>query len=95
MLSREYEKVHQLPEVIALAKGSYDLVLIEMFNSDIFFGIAYKTGAPMIGLSSCTMLPWTHDHMAAPSNPSYIPTNIGGKFYIAAHVTGLFALTIL
>ncbi|XP_014273693.1 UDP-glucosyltransferase 2 isoform X4 [Halyomorpha halys] len=80
-LAQEYDEVHRIPEVIALANGTYDLVLIEMFNTNLFYGIAYKTGAPMIGLSSCTMLPWTSDSMAVPSQTSYVPNNLGGRSY--------------
>lgn len=77
-LSEEYDEVHRIPEVVALANGTYDLVLIEMFNTYLFYGIAYKTGAPIIGLSSCTMLPWFSDSMAVPSQSSYVPNNLGG-----------------
>ncbi|CAH1406598.1 unnamed protein product [Nezara viridula] len=77
-LAEEYNEVHKIPEVVALANGTYDLVLVEMFNTYLFYGIAYKTGAPIIGLSSCSMLPWFSDSMAIPSQTAYVPNSLGG-----------------
>lgn len=51
----------------------YDVILTEQFNSDCSTGIAWKFQAPIIGLSSCNLMPWHYDRIGAPANPSYVP----------------------
>lgn len=54
-------------------KQKYDVILIEQFNSDCMMGVAWKLKAPVIGLSSCTLMPWHYDRVANPLIPSYMP----------------------
>ncbi|XP_060530807.1 UDP-glycosyltransferase UGT5-like [Cylas formicarius] len=53
--------------------NSYDVVLAEMFNSNAFYGLAKRFDAPLVGLSSCAMLPWHAQWFGSSDNPSYIP----------------------
>ncbi|KAJ8972842.1 hypothetical protein NQ314_000006 [Rhamnusium bicolor] len=56
-------------------KEKYDLMIIELFNSDCFLSLAHKIKAPIIGLSSCTPMPWTSERFANPTHTAYIPNN--------------------
>nr|BAN21257.1 glucosyl/glucuronosyl transferases [Riptortus pedestris] len=76
-LATEYERILANPDVLALANSSFDVIFLEMFNSDLFYGLAYRIGAPVIGFSSCSLMPWTADSMAVPNQPAYIPNNLG------------------
>lgn len=55
------------------AKGDYDVILVEHFNSDCMMGLVHNYGLPSVGLSSCAFLPWTPSRLGAPDNPSYVP----------------------
>ncbi|GAB0095864.1 UDP-glucuronosyltransferase [Sergentomyia squamirostris] len=52
---------------------SFDLVIIENFNTDCMLAVAHKLKAPFIGLSSCSLQPWLLDRIGMPNYPSYIP----------------------
>ncbi|KAF7270323.1 hypothetical protein GWI33_016722 [Rhynchophorus ferrugineus] len=52
----------------------YDVILVELFNSNCFYGLISKLKAPFIGLSSCAMMAWHPQWFGSPSNPSYIPS---------------------
>lgn len=57
-------------------KDRYDLMITEFFNSDCFLGLNHKVKAPIIGLSSSTLMPWTSERLANPSHTAYIPNNL-------------------
>lgn len=67
--SLKTKQVHQLLE----SKDSYDVILIEMFNSHCFAGFIEKFIAPFIGLSSHVLMPWANDWLGNPDNPAYVP----------------------
>lgn len=54
-------------------KQQFDVILMEQFNSDCMMGVAWKLQAPVIGLSSCVMMPWHYDRVGHPLIPSYVP----------------------
>ncbi|KAL3266342.1 hypothetical protein HHI36_010520 [Cryptolaemus montrouzieri] len=60
-------------EVIFNSNDTYDLIIVEMFNTDCLLPINHKFNVPIIGMSSCVLLPWTYMRYGIPSNPSYIP----------------------
>lgn len=53
----------------------FDLIISEYFQSDCFAGFVHKLEAPVIGISSCTVMPWMHERFGNPTNPSYLPNN--------------------
>ncbi|XP_046967663.1 UDP-glucosyltransferase 2-like [Vanessa cardui] len=55
------------------SKAKFDLVLMELFNSDCGLGLAYKLGAPVVGLSSHQLMPWHYNRFGVPYNPSFVP----------------------
>ncbi|XP_038212968.1 UDP-glycosyltransferase UGT5-like [Zerene cesonia] len=50
----------------------FDLVIVEQFHSDCPLSIAYKLGAPVIGVTSNMLLPWHYTRYGVPYNPSYV-----------------------
>lgn len=54
-------------------RPSYDLILMETFNSDCMLGLAHHIGAPVIGLSSSAIMPWQYARMGLPATPSLTP----------------------
>ncbi|XP_031630557.1 UDP-glucuronosyltransferase 1-3-like isoform X2 [Contarinia nasturtii] len=50
----------------------FDVLLVEQFNSDCMMGLAWKLKAPVIGLSSCVLMPWHYDRFGIPWILSYI-----------------------
>ncbi|XP_018570347.1 UDP-glucuronosyltransferase 1-1 isoform X2 [Anoplophora glabripennis] len=57
-------------------KDRYDLMITEFFNSDCFLGLAHRVKAPIIGLSSSTLMSWTSERLANPVHTAYIPNNL-------------------
>ncbi|CAH2232697.1 jg5322 [Pararge aegeria aegeria] len=68
-------RVINLPSLNEALKEEYDVVLVENFNSDCMFGLLHMHGvkAPVIGLSSCVLMPWSAERMGVSDNPSYVP----------------------
>lgn len=56
----------------------YDIVLMEYFNTDCLLGVPYKLNVPVIGLSSCALMPYHYERIGNPINPSYIPSLFTG-----------------
>ncbi|CAH0561448.1 unnamed protein product [Brassicogethes aeneus] len=55
---------------------NFDIIVSEFFNSDCHIGFHLLFQAPLIGITSSTLMPWTSKRVANPSNPSYIPNNL-------------------
>lgn len=56
---------------------TFDIILMEQFNCDCMMAIAWKINAPVIGMSSCVLLPWLYDRVGSPLIPSYMPSFLG------------------
>nr|AEW43139.1 UDP-glycosyltransferase UGT46A3 [Helicoverpa armigera] len=56
-------------------KKSYDVVIVENFNSDCMLGLAHVYGikGPFVSLSSSALMQWVPDRMGLTDNPSYVP----------------------
>lgn len=58
----------------------FDLIIVEQFNTDCMLGVAHKLKAPVIGLSSCNIMPWHFPRIGLPYEPGFYPTTfIGGS----------------
>lgn len=58
----------------------FDLIIAEQFNTDCMLGVAHKLKAPVIGLSSCNIMPWHFPRIGLPYEPGFYPTTfIGGS----------------
>lgn len=53
-------------------KNNFDVIVVEQFNSDCALGLAYKLGAPVVGLTSHIFMPWHYNRFGAPYNPSFV-----------------------
>lgn len=60
-------------------RGHFDVILLEQFNTDCLLGVAHQLKAPVIGLSSCFMMPWHFERTGSPIIPSYIPALFLGQ----------------
>ncbi|XP_030023418.2 UDP-glucosyltransferase 2 [Manduca sexta] len=59
-------------------KPKFDVILVEQFNTDCGLGIAYKLGAPVVSMSSHTLMPFHYQRLGIPYNPSYTPFHFLG-----------------
>ncbi|KAM3961542.1 UDP-glucosyltransferase 2-like [Aphomia sociella] len=50
----------------------FDVVVTEQFQSDCSLGLAYKLGAPVVGITSHKMMPWHMNRFGIGYNPSYM-----------------------
>lgn len=57
-------------------KRNFDVIVIESFNSDCFLGLVHKFPAPVVGISSCTIMNWYNKRFGNPAHPAYIPNNL-------------------
>ncbi|KAI8432270.1 hypothetical protein MSG28_004706 [Choristoneura fumiferana] len=55
------------------SKAKFDVVVVEQFNSDCAFGIAYKLKAPVVGMMSHILMPWHYQRLGIPYNTAYVP----------------------
>lgn len=58
------------------ANETFDLIVMEYFNTDCYLGFAHWFKAPLVSLGSCTLMPWLNERFGNPDNPSYIPVNL-------------------
>lgn len=56
----------------------YDLVITEYFNSDCQLALPYLMKTPIVGLSSCLLMPYYYDRIIMPDIPSYIQSEYIG-----------------
>lgn len=56
----------------------YDMVIMEFFNTDCYLGLPYLLQVPIVGLSSCALMPWHYARVALPDTPSYIQSEFIG-----------------
>ncbi|XP_013178836.1 PREDICTED: UDP-glucuronosyltransferase 1-7C-like [Papilio xuthus] len=69
------ESIIRQSSVIEALKQKYDVLIVEQFNSDCMLGLTHVFGieAPIVGISSCGIMPWTYARIGLHDNPSYIP----------------------
>lgn len=53
-------------------KQKFDVIVVEQFNSDCGLGVAYKLNAPVVGITSHILMPWTYNRFGIPYNPSFV-----------------------
>ncbi|XP_034669406.1 UDP-glucuronosyltransferase 2B17 [Drosophila subobscura] len=68
-----------LAKILKHPPGYYDVILMEHFNTDCLMSVAHVLQAPVIGMSSCALMPWHYERMGAPLIPSYISALFMGK----------------
>lgn len=65
----------QLDQILEIHnQKSFDIVLVELFDTDCPLGIIHKLNVPHIGMSSCALFPWYYDRVNLPDVPSYNPS---------------------
>ncbi|KAL0878881.1 hypothetical protein ABMA27_003892 [Loxostege sticticalis] len=56
------------------SQAQFDVIVVEQFNSDCSLGLAHKLGAPVVGITSHSLMPWHFDRFGIQFNPAYIPS---------------------
>jgi len=104
---KEYEAIFKLDNVKILlnSPSTFDLLITEHFNNELFLGFALKFNIPFILMSSCNLLPWNQHTIGQPYSLANIPstlTNLGTKmnFYsrimnTISHSVQLFGFKLL
>ncbi|VVC97207.1 unnamed protein product [Leptidea sinapis] len=69
------EKLVLFTPLMEALNKTYDLVIVEQFTSDCVLGLleVYGNTAPIIGMSSCSPMPWTRQRLGVEHNPSFVP----------------------
>ncbi|XP_072388403.1 UDP-glycosyltransferase UGT5-like [Diabrotica undecimpunctata] len=57
----------------------FDVVLMEVFNTNCFMGIATKYNVPVIGIHSAGWMPWMYQWFGVPYHPGYITDHFLGN----------------
>lgn len=55
--------------------NTFDVMIIQTFNTDCFCGLAEIFQCPIIGFTASTMFPWNNDRFGNPNHPAYIPNS--------------------
>lgn len=58
---------------LVIQKPKFDLVVVELFNSDCALGIAHVLGAPVVGITSHVLMPVHYNRFGIPNNPAFVP----------------------
>lgn len=71
----DYEPLFLLPQVqeLLVKNFTFDLIITEIFNTDIFLGFVHKFKSPFVSMSASPLMPWAYERFSNPDNPSYIP----------------------
>lgn len=56
----------------------FDLIAMEMFNTDCMMGTIHKMAIPFVSISSCALMPWHYDRIGLPDIPSYLGSEFSG-----------------
>lgn len=64
-----------IEEIFQMHKENpFDVVLVELFDTDCALGIVHLLNIPHIGVSSCAIIPWYLERSNIPDYPSYHPS---------------------
>ncbi|XP_014285748.1 UDP-glycosyltransferase UGT5 isoform X2 [Halyomorpha halys] len=79
----DYVPIFEVPEVNDLINSneSFDLILTEIFNSDVFLGFVHKFRCPYISISPCPLMPWAYHRIGLPIRPSVKPIVFSDRSY--------------
>ncbi|KAG5676848.1 hypothetical protein PVAND_006655 [Polypedilum vanderplanki] len=76
----------------------FDLIIVELFNTDCMMGVAHKLKAPVIGLSSCNILPWHFTQLGLPYETNFYPVTFLGasdKMSYTQRISNWFAFVYM
>ncbi|XP_011297292.1 UDP-glucuronosyltransferase 1-9 [Fopius arisanus] len=63
-----------LEELLRTPKGTYDVIIVELFTAQCYIALGKHLDAPVVGLVASKMHDWLFDPFANPLNPSYMPS---------------------
>lgn len=68
-----YTRSHLLRELYAQPEDTYDLIVTETCNTDLYLALVERFKAPFIAWTTSPLFVWSADRMGASSHPAYIP----------------------
>ncbi|CAH1406564.1 unnamed protein product [Nezara viridula] len=79
----DYVPIFEVPEVKDLmdSEATFDLIITEIFNSDVFLGFVHKFRCPYISMSPCPLMPWAYQRIGLPIKPSVKPIVFSDRSY--------------
>ncbi|XP_015121941.1 uncharacterized protein LOC107044539 [Diachasma alloeum] len=67
-----------LQKLMETPKGTYDVIIVELFVSHCYIGFGQKLKAPVVGFVTTKLADWLFAPFAIPLNPSYMPSMHSG-----------------
>ncbi|XP_069681760.1 UDP-glycosyltransferase UGT5-like isoform X3 [Periplaneta americana] len=67
------ESILPLPQVQQLRNQTFDLIIVEQFNTECFLPLVHGFDTPFVFFSTTMLVPWSNERTGNPDNPSYIP----------------------
>lgn len=64
---------YELPEVKAITKEKFNLVIVSSFINECTFGLIHRLDTPFMFVTTFAPLPWTAAITGTPSPPSFVP----------------------
>lgn len=68
-----YAQSDSLRELYAQPEDTYDLIVTETCNTDLYLALVERFKAPFIAWTTSPLFVWSADRMGASSHPAYIP----------------------
>lgn len=68
--------IFSIKDVQDLYNSHFDLVIVQIFQTECIYQIAKKFDCPIIGVHSTNIMPWSGGRFALPNNPSYIQNSL-------------------
>ncbi|KAH8377404.1 hypothetical protein KR093_005324 [Drosophila rubida] len=75
---RLYESGHVATVLQRHKEQPYDLLLTEYFSRDCQLSLAKLMQLPVIGVSTCALMPYFYDRIDLPDNPAYVQSEFVG-----------------
>jgi glucuronosyltransferase len=68
-----YAQSDSLRELYAQPEDTYDLIVTETCNTDLYLALVGRFKAPFVAWTTSPLFVWSADRMGTSSNPAYIP----------------------
>nr|UEN71108.1 UDP-glucosyltransferase 332G1 [Meteorus pulchricornis] len=61
-------------QLLKTPKGTYDVVIVQMFVADCYYAFGKYLNAPVVGIVTSRMQDWLHDPLGVPLHTAYMPS---------------------
>lgn len=79
----DYEPIFKVPAIRTLIQSnfSFDLIITEIFNTDMFLGFAHKFKCPNVAMSASPLMPWAYGRVGLSIQPFVMPLVFSNRAY--------------